>query len=151
MSTVAMSGNDTLIINNRVFTDLPDGDVGVLTFPQGLVECKTGKNGNSTFALNNLGRQADHVIKLIRASDDDKFLLSLLTGMQNNFPAFVLLQGSFTKNVGKGDGVVSADTYSLGSGAFVKLIEAKENSDGDTAQAIAEYHLKWAKAIRIIT
>lgn len=150
MSTVAMSGNDTLIIDQRVFTDFPNGDVGALTFPQGLVECKTGKNGNSTFALNNMGKQADHVIKLIRGSDDDKFMLSRLTGMQKNFPSFVLLQGSFTKNIGDGKGGVAADTYSLGSGAFVKLIEAKENADGDTEQNIAEYHLKWAKAIRII-
>lgn len=153
-ASVAMSGNDTLSLTassgTNVFTDYADGDVGVLTFPNGLVDVKKGKNDNTIFALNNQGKLAEHVVRLIRGSDDDKWMLALLTGMQTNFPGFVLLAGQFIKQIGDGTGVVQRDTYGLSGGIFVKLVEAKENADGETGQAVAEYHLKWAHAARII-
>ena len=44
MSTVSMSGSDTLMINNRVLADLADGDCATLTFPNDIATVKTGKN-----------------------------------------------------------------------------------------------------------
>lgn len=150
MSVIAMSGNDTVQINERVLSDYADGDIATLTFPNGLVEVKTGKNGNSIFAFNNQGRQAEMMVRLIRGSADDKFLQSLLTQMENNFSGFVLLAGSFVKVVGDGAGNNTNDTYVGSGGVFVKRVEAKSNSDGDTGQSVAEYHLKWANAVRVI-
>lgn len=150
MPAVAMSGNDTIKVNNRSLVDLADGDVGTLTFPEGLVDVKTGKNGNSLFGFKFQGRQAEQTIRVLRGSDDDKFLQSLLTQMENNFIGFVLLTGQFIKSVGDGQGNITNDTYVQTSGVFVKRIEAKSNVDGDTGQSVAEYHLKWANAARVI-
>lgn len=145
-----MSGDDTIKINNRSLVDLADGDVGALTFPEGLVDVKTGKNGNSLFSFKFQGRQAEETIRVIRGSDDDKFLQSLLTQMENNFVGFILLTGQFIKVIGDGQGNITNDTYVQQSGVFVKRVEAKSNADGDTAQSVAEYHLKWANAARVI-
>lgn len=150
MSVTSMSGNDTIQINDRVIVDLADGDVGTLTFPNGLAEVKTGKNGNALFAFNNQGRQAEQMLKVIRGSDDDKFLQSLLSTMENNFAGFTLLTGKFIKTVGDGVGNITNDTYVQSGGIFVKRVEAKSNADGDTQQSLSEYHLKWANVVRVI-
>jgi hypothetical protein len=154
-AAAALSGNDTLSLTSglqgtNVFTDQADGDVGVLTFPNGLVELKKGKNDNSIFALNNQGRMAELVLRVIRGSDDDKWLLSELTAYLNNPVGYILLFGSFVKQIGDGLGDISRDTYSLSGGLVAKGVEAKENADGDTNQSVAEYHLKFAHAVRVI-
>ena len=95
MSQQALSGSDTIVINNRVFTALATGDVAKLTFPNDIANVKTGKNGNSVYALNETGKQADFELRVIRGSDDDKFLLNLLSQQQLNFAGFVLMQGRF--------------------------------------------------------
>jgi hypothetical protein len=150
MPTVAISGNDTVKINGRLLTDFADGDVGALTFPNEVMGVKTGKNGNSMFALNNTGRQADEVLRLIRGSPDDKFLQSILTQMLNNPTGFVLLTGELIKVIGDGAGNIINDTYILSSGVISKQVEAKSNAEGDTTQSVAEYHLKFANAPRVI-
>ena len=40
MTAVAMSGADTLSLNNHVFADFADGDVAVLTFPNDIANLK---------------------------------------------------------------------------------------------------------------
>ena len=88
MSTIAMSGNDTIIINNRILTDLAEGDVGELTFPNDIAQVKTGKNGNSIYGLNNSGFQSDFKVRIIRGSNDDIFLNNLLNQQNLNFAGF---------------------------------------------------------------
>ncbi len=150
MSTVAMSGSDTIKINGRIISDLADGDVGALTFPNDIATVKTGKAGNSIYGLNESGKQADLVLRVIRGSDDDKFLNNLIANQQNDFAGFVLMIGEFTKRIGDGLGVVTGDTYITSGGVFSKQVEAKSNVEGDSAQSVAEYHLKFANAPRII-
>jgi len=41
MTTVAMSGSDTLSLNNHVFADFADGDVVTLTYPNEIAAVKT--------------------------------------------------------------------------------------------------------------
>ena len=66
MSAVAMSGSDTFKMNSRIFADFADADWGHLTFPNDIAAVKTGKNGNSTYSLNETGKQAEFVLRLIR-------------------------------------------------------------------------------------
>jgi hypothetical protein len=151
MASVAMSGNDTLIINSYTFANFATGDVAMLTFPSEIANVKTGKNGNSVYGLNETGRQADLVVKVLRASADDKFLQGLLAAQQANFSTFILMVGNLVKIVGHGDGTISADTYIISGGVFTKQIEAKINVEGDEQQSISEYHMKFTNAPRVIT
>ena len=151
MAAVALTGKDTLIINNRSLSDLADADVATLEFPTEIASLKTGKNGNSIYSLNETGRQADLKIKLIRGSADDKFMQNLLTQQQANFSGFILMTGTFIKNIGDGKGNVLKDTYELSGGIFTKQIMAKSNVEGDAAQSTSEYMLKFSNAPRVIT
>lgn len=151
MSTVAMSGADTINLNNRVFTDLADGDAVVLTFPNDIANVKTGKNGNSIYGLNESGKQCEIKLRLIRGSSDDKFLNSLLAQQQSNFSGFVLMIGEFIKKLGDGAGNVASDTYITSGGVFTKQVEAKMNVEGDTDQSVSVYTIKFSNGPRVIT
>jgi hypothetical protein len=151
MATVAMSGADTIKINNRVLSDLADGDCIALTFPNEMAQIKTGKNGNAIYGLNESGRQSELAIRVIRGSDDDKFLNATLTQQQADFASFPLMIGEFVKRVGNGLGAVSGDTYINSGGVFTKRVEAKSNVEGDTEQSVSIYHIKFANSPRAIT
>lgn len=150
MATVSMTGSDTLKINGRILNDLADGDVVALTFPNDIATVKTGKNGNSIYGLNESGKQCEVVVRVIRGSADDKFMLQILSNQQNDFASFVLMTGEFTKRVGDGAGNVKADTYITSGGVFNKPVEAKSNVEGDSEQSVAIYHLKFSNAPRVI-
>lgn len=150
MSTVAMSGNDSLIINNNIFSDFADQDYQALDFPAEIASAKTGKNGNTIYSMNQMGNQAQLIIRLIRASGDDKFMNNLLSQQQANFQGFPLMQGQFIKNIGDGTGFVAKDTYVLSGGIFIKIPMAKSNSEGQEDQSVAIYTLKFSQAPRVI-
>lgn len=151
MSTLSMTGNDTLVINNRVFNDFADDDVADVTFPNDIAAVKVGKNGNAIFALNESGKQCDIAMRVIRGSADDKFLNNLLAQQEANFAGFPLMIGEMVKQVGDGQGNVTADTYIISSGIFSKKPQMKTNVAGDTSQSVVMYHLKFAKAVRVLT
>jgi hypothetical protein len=151
MSTVALSGNDTVMINGRVLTDLATGTPAELTYPNEIASVKTGKNGNSIYGLNESGRQADFKLIIIRGSSDDKFLNSLLSQQQANFAGTVLLIGEFIKKIGDGQGNITNDTYITSGGVFTKQVEGKMNVEGDAEQSIATYSIKFSNAPRVIT
>ena len=151
MAAVAMSGNDTIIINNRVYADFATGDCVVLSFPNDIADVKTGKNGNSIYGLNETGRQAEVKIRLIRGSADDKFTNGLLAQQQNNFAGFPLMIGQFIKKIGDGQGNILSDTYVTSGGVFTKQVEAKMNVEGDSEQSISEYTIMFSNAPRALT
>ena len=49
----ALVGSDTLDFNGRLLTNLPDGDVCIVTYPNDLVTTKVGKNGFIKKSVNN--------------------------------------------------------------------------------------------------
>lgn len=150
MASASMSGNDTVVINNRNFADFADGNVVELTFPSDIAQVKTGKNGNSIYGLNETGKQCEVKIRVIRASADDKFLNNLLVLQQANFAAFPLMIGQFIKKIGDGLGTVTSDTYILSGGVFTKQVEGKSNVEGETEQSVSIYMLKFSNAPRSI-
>lgn len=150
MSTIAMSGNDSIIINNRIFQDLMDGNVGELTFPNDIAQVKTGKNGNSIYGLNNTGFQCEFKIRLVRGSNDDIFLNNLLNQQNLNFAGFILMQGQFVKKIGDGSGNIKSDTYILSGGVFTKQVEVTSNVEGDATQSVAVYQMKFTNSPRSI-
>ncbi len=150
MATIAMSGSDTIKINNRVLTDLADGNAVELTYPNDIASAKTGKNSNSIFSLNESGRQADLKIRVLRGSADDKFLNGLQANQQLNFAGMVLLIGEFIKKIGDGKGKITNDTYVLSGGIFNKAVEAKSNAEGDSEQSISIFSMKFTNSPRSI-
>lgn len=151
MSTVAMSGNDTITINGRVITDGADGNVVELTYANEIATVKTGKNGNSIYGLNETGKNCEVKIRLIRGSADDKFLNGLLSLMQANFSGFPGMTAEFIKKIGDGRGNVASDIYVLSGGVFTKFVESKSNVEGDTDQSVAIYTMKFANSPRALT
>lgn len=151
MPSVVLSGDDTVSLNNHVFADFADGDIAELTFPNKIAGVVTGKNGNSIYSLNASGRQAEFKIRLLRGSNDDKFLLGLLAAQQNAFANTVLLIGQFVKKLGDGKGNLSSDTYICSGGVFVKIPAAKSNVTGDAAQSVVIYEIEFSNAPRVIT
>jgi len=150
MGTNALTGKDTIIIDDKVLVDFGDGDVVNFTYPNESVGITTGKNGNSIYAYNETGRVVDMVLRVLKGSPDDKFLNSKKLASEADFPSTVLMKGSFVKRVGDGQGNVSNVKMTLGGGAFTKNIDAKDNAAGDTEQVIAVYNIKFTNSTRVI-
>lgn len=151
MGAVALSGSDTININNTVLSDLADGNCVELTFPNDIANVKTGKNGNSIYGLNESGKQCEVKLRVLRGSSDDKFLNNLLAQQQANFAGTVLLIGQFIKKIGDGQGNITSDTYIMGGGVFTKIPEAKTNVEGETEQSISIYTIRFSNAPRVLT
>jgi hypothetical protein len=153
MPAVALSGNDTININNQVLVGLADANAVEITFPNEIANVKIGKNGNAIYGLNTTGQQSECKIRVLRGSADDKFLNNLWTQQQNNFSGTVLLLGQFIKKIGDGQGNITSDTYIMSGGVFTKGIDAKTNVEGDVDQSVSVYTIKFANspAIRVLT
>lgn len=151
MNAVALSGSDTINLNNRVLADLADGNCVELTFPNDIASVKTGKDGNSIYGLNESGKQCEVKIRVLRGSADDKFLNNLLSQQNANFAGTVLLIGQFIKKIGDGQGLITSDTYIMSGGVFTKQVEGKTNVEGETEQSIAIYTIKFSNAPRVLT
>lgn len=147
----ALSGNDSLTLNNRIFSDYADGKALDLKFPNPIASAKTGKNGNSLFAQNQTGKRGELTIRLIKGSGDDQYLNGLTTQQQANFPGTVLNQGQYVKQIGDGKGNIAADTYILSGGIITHLIDAESDVEGGTDQNISIWKLTFTNAPRTIT
>lgn len=150
MNSISLCGDDTIVIGGRVLADLADGDVATLAYPNDIMNVKTGKNGNSIFAFNNTGQQCDLALRVLRGSDDDKFLNSILAELINNPPAFVVLDAQLVKRLGDGAGNVTNDTYVLGGGVPTKQVPGQENVEGNTDQSVSVYEFKFTNSQRAI-
>ncbi len=151
MAKLALTGTDTVTINNQPLSDFADGNCVELTFPNAIANVKTGKNGNALFGFNASGVQAEVKLRLVRGGNDDKFLNNLLAQQNANFAGTVLLTGTFIKKLGDGAGNITSDTYILAAGIFEKIPEGKSNVEGETEQSVSMYSMKFASAVRVIT
>jgi len=143
-------GDDTLTIFDRVINNFADGDASTFAFNNDHVNIKTGKNGNTIYALNEPGKNAECTLRIMIGSSDDAFLQGKLTNSQQDFAATELAQGQFVKNIGDGAGNIRRDVYTLGGGIIRRSVDGKTNVEGDTQQGVAIYNIVFAKAIRSI-
>lgn len=149
--SASLTGSDTITINNRVLVGLADGNCVELTFPNDIANVKTGKNGNSIYGLNEMGKQSEAKIRILRGSADDQFLNGLLAQQQANFAGTILMIGQFIKKAGDGQGNITSDTYIMSGGVFTKIPEAKMNVEGETEQSVTIYTIKFSNAPRALT
>jgi len=150
MNQVAMSGDDTFILNNNVFTGMADGDWGALAYQGDIATMKKGKNGNTIISQDQKGTMAHLTYRCLRGSPDDLFLNNLMQSQINNFAGFPLMVGQFIKKIGDGQGNITNDTYIIAGVSFRTEVDAKSNSDGDTDQSVSVYNLQAAQAGRLI-
>lgn len=146
----AVTGSDSLIINQRILSDFANADAIDATRPNDAAAVETGKNGNSIFSKNENGNQMDVTIRLVRASPDDKFLNNLYAQQNNNFAGFPLMSGEYSKQVGDGTGNVQSDTYLLGGGIFIKQPGAKTSASADVDASVSVWAFRFAKSARVI-
>lgn len=146
----SITGADTLRINGQIIANLADGDNNHVTFPNEIATVKTGKNGNTLYAQNFQGENAELSIRIMRGSPDDKFLNNLLSNQKADFASFVLMDAEFIKRVGDGAGKINSDIYLLAGGMFSKNPEAKSNAEGDIEQSVTIYTMKFSKGVRAI-
>jgi hypothetical protein len=150
MATISLTGADTISIDGVPLVNLADGDVAVLTYPNSLTETKKGKNGNAIISRNETGDIAELVIRILRASPDDKTLNSRMIAMEQEFASFVTLTADLVKKMGDGAGNVSNDIFALSGGSFSKKIETTSNVEGNTDQAVAIYTMTFVNSSRAI-
>lgn len=148
MAVMTLTGGDTLTLDGNNIVDLCDGDTSTITFENNLVEYKTGKNRNSIFAKNEQGNNAVLSLRVNRGSADDKRLQRRLSEYDRNPTGFILVNGTFVKRLGDGQGNTVKDTYSLNSGIFTKNVDTKENIEGDTEQAVSIYTIAFVDVRR---
>lgn len=148
---MTLTGEDTIILNEAVLTDLADGDVGTLDFPNDIMAMSTGKNKNTIFAKDESGCNAELVVRVPRGSSDDKRLNGLFQSQENNFTGFVLLSGAVVKRLGDGAGNITYDTYPLEAGMFRRAVDVASNVNGDTNQGVSIYTIRFALATRALT
>ena len=151
MAKVTFTGKDTVKINGRLFNDLADSPSS-LTFPNELVSVKIGKNGNSIYAFNESGRQCDMLLKLIRGSDDDRYLNTQLVLMKADFTSFAMLTGEVSRRTTEKTsddavGITREDIYILSGGVFFKEVEIGATDD----VAVANWRIRFTSAPRAIT
>ena len=149
MSTYALTGDDSIIINDIPLKDFANGDIGTLELPNNMFEMQTGKNSNTIFALDEAGNNATLTVRLLMSSADDKRLNGLVP-KSDGFASTILATGSVVKQVGNGQGKVSYNTYMLAGGMVQKKPGIKTNVNGDIEQAVVTYTIQFAEANRVI-
>ncbi len=152
MALMSLVGDDTLLINDRpVHLEFLEGDTATIDFPNELVSLSTGKNKNTIYAKNESGSNFDLTFNVMRGGAVDKFLNGLQIQQNEDWAAFNLMTGAFTKRLGNGQGRVTYDTYMLQGMVFVKPVPTKGNVSGDGEQGKAQYTLRGALAVRALS
>lgn len=150
MSIFALTGNDTVILNERVIKDMADGSIVEIAYQNERVGITTGKNDNTIYAENRTGSNAVLTLRVIRGSADDRWLNGLSIQQNRDLPSFVLLRGAFTKRVGNGFGEISYDNYVLIGGVFQNYPDTQENLQGETEQGSTVYTIIFSRAERAL-
>jgi len=148
MATYNLVSDGTFTLYDRVFNDFADDDISAVTFPNDLVALKTGKNGNTIYVKNEQGRNASASLRLIRGSNDDRFLQSKIALMKRDFAATELAFGEFVIRISDGEGSVIRDVYTLKGGIITRPVDGKENTSGDTTQGVSIYTIMFADSER---
>lgn len=144
MTTYTITGDDTLTLSDRVFTDFATDDYSAITFDSNLTEIKTGKNQNTIFAKNETGNNATLNLRLIKGSSDDRFMEGIIAADERDYVGSGLINGSFVKRLGDGGGNIVREVATLLGGKIQRKVPTKGNSSGDTEQGVSVYILIFA-------
>lgn len=146
--TDTLVGQSTVVMNGRTLVDLGFGDTFDISVPNGLTEIESGKDGSAIYAMNQSGRQVEVKLRVIQGSPDDVFLNGLMESFKANFAGASLINGTFTKRTGDGQGNITTTAWVLSGGVPGTMPPDKWNVNGDTEQALMEYTFKFARGER---
>lgn len=141
MPEVSLTGQDTITIDGIIFQTLADGSPFDIQFPNDLGTVKAGKNGNTIFAKNEMGRIANVTLRVLLGGTDDKYMNSRLQQWISDPSTFELFVGVLVKRVGDGTGVVESKVYQCSDGFPRRQVPAKTSADGDAEQSVAVYEI----------
>lgn len=145
-----LTGDDTVIINNRTLTDFAEGDIATITMPNNIAASTVGKNGNMIVAKDEQGVLGEITLRVLKSSSDDQFLHTYYQTYLADSALFVLGTGSLAKRMGVGDGSVIYDQYYMSCLHFTKQpSDATINVNGSTEQAVTIYTMQ-AKIKRVL-
>lgn len=144
-------GDATVIINGRSITDFGYGTVCEINCPNPIAGMDIGKSGNTVFSLQETGRQADVIVRVIKGSKDDVYLNSLYESFKSDFASKIAITGSFISKVGDGKGNVITTAWTLNGGIPTSHPTDKYDVNGDRTQVLMEYHFSFARGIRILS
>lgn len=150
MNRFTLTGSDTLILNDRIFSDFVDQDAVLVEFPNELSTTTKGKNGNAVIAKNSQGSMGTMTLRILRGSPDDKYLNSLVNLFELDSASFPLIFGEFTKRLGDGEGNVNEDNYVCSGGVISSQPGASSNANGDTEQGVSVVVITFATIKRAI-
>ena len=148
MAVYALTGKDSLIINNRAINNYSNGSTIEIAFQNDRIGTSTGKDDNTVISDNRQGGNAVLTLRLIRGSAEDIWFNGLSIEQDRDLPAFALLSGSYAKRIGDGSGNVTHDTYNLAGGVFQRHPDVQENLEGDTEQGTTVYQIFFSKVQR---
>lgn len=149
MGATSLTGKDVVMIDGRIISDLANGQSANLTFSNEKAKVTVGKNGNAVFADAGPGSMGKLTLRVLIGSADDKYLQSRMQEQDNDFSAFIPLNGEITKRVGDGAGNITNVAYQLAGGVFTKGVDAMTSADGDTDQSVAVFDITFASVKRI--
>lgn len=150
MAKIAISGDDTLILNGRIFSDFATEDISMLDFDDDIMTSETGKNANAVFSRNNAGFKSTLELRLLLASGDDIFINSILNQQVKDLSAFRTIGGEYKKRISDGKGTTSSVSYLFEGGYVSKIPLSKSNVSGDVSQSIVVWSIKFSKTTRTI-
>jgi hypothetical protein len=143
MADVSLTGQDSVTINGTILSTLADMTPFEITFPNDLGQVKTGKNGNTIYAKNEMGRVADTTLRILLAGADDQYLNGLLQQWISDPSTFTLITAMFVKRVGDGLGNITSKVYNCTGGFFKRQVDAKTSAESDTEQSVAIWRITY--------
>lgn len=146
MPATSLTGQDTVQIDGIIFSTLADATPFDVVFPNDLGAVKAGKNGNTIYAKNEMGRIADATLRLLIGGIDDKYLNGRLQQWITDPSTFALITGMFNKRVGDGAGNIESKIYNMTGGFFKRQVDAKTVAESDTDQSVAVWRITFGNA-----
>lgn len=145
----AYTSHDICEVDEEVVTTFGDGDTATITYPNDVMGMKTGKNGNTVAAHNEMGREAELVIRVLKGGYDDKRFNSKLVKWKSRAEDFEPMTATFTKVIHTDTGIVNEVT-TLKFGIPVRCVETRENVEGDTEQCFSNYTIRFGDSSRAL-
>lgn len=145
----AYTSHDIIEVDGEIVTTLGDGDTATIAYSNDIMAMKTGKNGNTVAAHNEMGREAELTIRVIKGGYDDKRFNSKVVKWKNRADDFEPMTATFTKVIRTDTGITNEVT-TLKFGIPVRVVETKENVEGDTEQCFSQYVIRFGDSNRAL-
>lgn len=143
------AGQDTLILNNYVFTSSGTGDYITIEPQDNITNQDVAANGTILFAKNAKALMHTLTVRVAIGSMDDKQLTFWLNDLLNNFVTTPFLSGTYNKISYATDGTLLQTVYEITGGVMQKSPGMKSNATGDVEQMIRTWEISCIARITV--